>query len=78
LLLGKQVVAQGESMLLEAWHLDVVDAFKAEVEAEAAVRVGVGVRVAWDETELAKRVFALLVGEERRRLGLVARRRRRW
>ncbi|KAK4115697.1 hypothetical protein N656DRAFT_834835 [Canariomyces notabilis] len=76
LLLGKQVVAQGESMLLEAWHLDVVDAFKAEVEAEAAVRVGVGVRVAWDETELAKRVFALLVGEERRRLGLVGRRRR--
>jgi hypothetical protein len=65
-LLGKQVVAQGETMTLEQWHLDVVDAFAAEV-GQASV---------WDERVLAKRVFALLVGEERRRKGEVDRRRR--
>ncbi|KAH8906978.1 hypothetical protein BR93DRAFT_649657 [Coniochaeta sp. PMI_546] len=65
-LLGKQVTAQGETMTLEQWHLDVVDAFAAEV-GHASV---------WDERVLAKRVFALLVGEERRRNGEVDRRRR--
>jgi hypothetical protein len=63
LLLGKQVVAQGESMTLEQWHLDVVEAFAAEL----------GPGSAWDERVLAKRVFALLVGEERRRAGKVDR-----
>ena len=29
--LGKTVKSQGESMTLERWHLDCVDAFKAEV-----------------------------------------------
>lgn len=62
-LLGKQVVAQGETMTLEQWHIDVVDAFAAEIGGAA------------DERVLAKRVFALLVGEERRRNGLVPRRR---
>lgn len=62
-LLGKQVVAQGQTMTLEQWHLDVVDAFAAEVG-------GAGV---WDERTLAKRVFALLVGEERRARGEVDR-----
>lgn len=61
-LLGKQVTSQGESMVLEQWHLDVVDAFKKEVGG-------------WPEDVLAKRLFALIVGEERRRLGLVPRRR---
>jgi hypothetical protein len=65
-LLGKQVIAQGETMVLEQWHLDVVDAFAAEVGGGSV----------WDERVLAKRVFALLVGEERRRKGLVERRRR--
>lgn len=61
-LLGKQVTSQGETMLLEQWHLDIVDAFKKEVGG-------------WDENELAKRLFAVMVGEERRRLGLVPKRR---
>lgn len=62
-LLGKKAVtAQGESMVLEAWHLEVVEAFRAEVGG-------------WDGAVLAKRLFSLLVGEERRRLGLVPRRR---
>lgn len=61
-LLGKQVTSQGESLLLAQWHLDVVDAFKKEVGG-------------WPEDVLAKRLFALIVGEERRRMGLVPRRR---
>lgn len=61
-LLGKQVTSQGESLLLAQWHLDVVDAFKKQVGG-------------WPEDVLAKRLFALIVGEERRRLGLVPRRR---
>lgn len=64
-LLGKQVVAQGETMTLQQWHLDVVDAFAAEIGAGS-----------WDEKVLAKRVFALLVGEERRRNGKIDRSRR--
>ncbi len=55
---GKIVTAQGETMALEQWHLDIVDAFCREVGG-------------WDEPVLAKRLFALLVGEERRRQGLV-------
>jgi serine/arginine repetitive matrix protein 2 len=61
-LLGKQVVSQGEHMTLEQWHLDVVDAFRAEVPS------------VWGPEVIAKRLFALLVGEERRRLGLVPKR----
>lgn len=61
-LLGKKVTAQGEEMVLQAWHLEVVEAFRAEVGG-------------WDGAVLAKRLFSLLVGEERRRLGLVPRRR---
>ncbi|KAI1102330.1 hypothetical protein F4804DRAFT_353804 [Jackrogersella minutella] len=53
-LLGKEVAAQGESVLLETWHLEVVEAFRLEVGG-------------WDDRSLAKRVFALIVGEERRR-----------
>lgn len=54
-LLGKDVAAQGERMTLERWHLEIVDAFRAEV--------GYG----FDDRELAKRLFALIVGEQRRR-----------
>lgn len=61
-LLGKQVTSQGESMVLEQWHLDVADAFKEEVGG-------------WLEEALAKRLFALVVGEERRRSGQMPRRR---
>jgi hypothetical protein len=52
--LGKTVKSQGEAMKLERWHLDCVDAFK-------------GVVGGWDEGVLAKRLFALILGEERRR-----------
>ncbi|RSL98488.1 hypothetical protein CEP52_010293 [Fusarium oligoseptatum] len=58
--LGKTVKSQGESMTLERWHLDCVDAFKAEVGG-------------WDEASLAKRLFALILGEERRSRGIVDR-----
>lgn len=61
-LLGKMVTSQGERMALEQWHLDVVDAFKRDVGG-------------WPEDALAKRLFSLIVGEERRRGGLVPKRR---
>ncbi|KAM3070984.1 hypothetical protein ACMFMG_009891 [Clarireedia jacksonii] len=47
-----------ERMRLEQWHLEAVDEFRGEVPG-------------WDENVVAKRVFALIVGEERRRKGLV-------
>jgi hypothetical protein len=52
-------------MALQEWHLDVVEAFLSETGGEGS----------WDGTQIAKRVFALLVGEERRRLGMVPSRR---
>ncbi|KAG6360135.1 hypothetical protein INS49_011191 [Diaporthe citri] len=61
-LLGKMVTSQGERMALEQWHLDIVDAFKRDVGG-------------WPEDALAKRLFSLIVGEERRRVGLVPKRR---
>lgn len=51
--LGKTVKSHGEAMTLERWHIDVVDAFKGEVGG-------------WDEGALVKRLFALILGEERR------------
>ncbi|KAL7762046.1 hypothetical protein ACKLNR_008581 [Fusarium oxysporum f. sp. zingiberi] len=54
--LGKTVASQGESMTLERWHLDCVDAFKAQVGG-------------WDEAALVKRLFALILGEEKRSRG---------
>ena len=56
------VTSQGERMALEQWHLDIVDAFKRDVGG-------------WPEDALAKRLFSLIVGEERRRSGLVPKRR---
>lgn len=61
--LGKTVKSQGESMRLERWHLDCVDAFRADVGG-------------WDEGVLAKRLFALILGEERRGSGAEQRPRR--
>lgn len=61
-LLGKLVTSQDECIELRQPHLDVVDAFKKEV-------------CGWQEEVLAKRLFALIVGTERRRLGLVPKRR---
>ncbi|CEJ85579.1 hypothetical protein VHEMI03813 [[Torrubiella] hemipterigena] len=51
--LGKVVRAQGMAMALERWHLDCVDAFTEEVGG-------------WEVGYLIKRLFALLLGEERR------------
>ncbi|KAB8304737.1 hypothetical protein EYC80_004093 [Monilinia laxa] len=47
-----------ERLRLEQWHLEAVDEFRGEVPG-------------WDEAVVAKRVFALLVGEERRRRGII-------
>ncbi|KAG5946660.1 hypothetical protein E4U59_003207 [Claviceps monticola] len=52
--LGKTVKSHGTGMTLERWHLDCVDAFKAHVGG-------------WEEGVLAKRLFALMLGEETRR-----------
>lgn len=51
--LGKVVRAQGMAMALERWHLDCVDAFTEEVGG-------------WEVGYIIKRLFALLLGEERR------------
>ncbi|KAK4455459.1 hypothetical protein QBC34DRAFT_389943 [Podospora aff. communis PSN243] len=61
-LIGKKVSSQGEEMLLEEWHIDIVDAFCAEVGG-------------WEADDIARRLFAAMVGEERRRLGLIPKRR---
>jgi hypothetical protein len=57
-LLGKEVSAQDAHLLLEPWHLEVIEAFKLEVGG-------------WNERVLAKRLFALVIGEEKRRAGVV-------
>ena len=43
----------GDKMSLEQWHLEAVDEFR-------------GVVAGWEEKQVAMRVFALLVGEEKR------------
>ncbi|KAI0407903.1 hypothetical protein F4802DRAFT_492273 [Xylaria palmicola] len=53
-LLGMEASTRGSRLVLEPWHLDVVEAFRLEVGG-------------WDERALAKRVFALVIGEEMRR-----------
>jgi len=57
-LLGKTVRSQGESMKLQQWHLEAVDEFRGCVPG-------------WKEDTIAMRVFALLLGEQRRAAGLV-------
>lgn len=54
-LLGKNVSCNGEKMKLQQWHLEVVDEFRGRVDG-------------WQEADVAKRVFALLVGERKRGL----------
>lgn len=54
-LLGKNVNYAGEKMKLQQWHLEVVDEFR-------------GYANGWREADIAKRVFALLLGEEKRAL----------
>ncbi|KAI9046769.1 hypothetical protein LZ554_009506 [Drepanopeziza brunnea f. sp. 'monogermtubi'] len=57
-LLGKTVRSGDDSMQLEQWHLEAVDEFRGMVPG-------------WQEKVIAMRVFALLVGEEKRAAGLV-------
>ncbi|CAL3963288.1 unnamed protein product [Diplocarpon coronariae] len=56
-LLGKNVTSGDQKMRLEQWHLEAVDEFRGCVPG-------------WQESVIAMRVFALLVGEEKRALGL--------
>lgn len=59
-LLGKTVESQGEKLVLEQWHLEVVDEFRGYVPG-------------WEEKVVAMRVFSLVVGEEKRALRETAR-----
>lgn len=52
--IGMYVNSKGESMKLERWHVDCVDAF--------SVYVG-----GWDEEELVKRLASVILGEDRRK-----------
>ncbi|KAI5863510.1 hypothetical protein GGS23DRAFT_567384 [Durotheca rogersii] len=61
-LLGKEVAARGARMVLAPWHLEVVHAFRVAEEKR-----GDGDGCPWEARDLAKRVFALIIGEERRR-----------
>jgi serine/arginine repetitive matrix protein 2 len=66
-------------MVLEGWHVEVIEGFLRELGYYAEIGAdeeddGDGYEygeVAWGGREIARRVFALLVGGERRRLGLV-------
>ena len=48
-------------MRLQQWHLEVVDEFR-------------GIVPGWQEKVIAMRLFACIVGEERRKAGLIGRR----
>lgn len=54
--LGKTIQARGVKLTLEQWHLDIVREFREEVPG-------------WDEGVIAKRLFAIIVGEDFRRQG---------
>ncbi|XMA17146.1 hypothetical protein WAI453_009937 [Rhynchosporium graminicola] len=56
-LLGKTVFSGHEKMKLEQWHLEAVDEFRGCVPG-------------WQEKVVAMRLFALMVGEEKRAKGL--------
>lgn len=49
-LLGMYVTARGEWLQIEAWHLDCVQAFQVYVDG-------------WQEVDLVRRVFGLIMGE---------------
>ena len=52
-LLGRTVRSDGDCMVMEQWHLEVVDEFRGRVPG-------------WEEKVIAMRVFALIVGGRRR------------
>lgn len=57
--LGMKIVSDGTILVLQQWHLDIVARFMYDE------RVAPG----WDEGIIAKRLFAIIVGEERRAKG---------
>ena len=54
--LGRTIEARGVKLTLEKWHLDIVREFRGEVPG-------------WEEGIIAKRLFAIIVGEDFRRQG---------
>lgn len=60
---GQLVTLGGESMRLKWWHIDAISAFNQPMEG----------RIRWSEDDLAKRIFSILLTEERKRLRLARR-----
>lgn len=73
-LAGLEVATHDAKMVLEDWHMQAVEAFRCELlgddyhagDYEQDEEIGNGIS---DANSLSKRLFALLVGEERRRTG---------
>ncbi|KAI1858599.1 hypothetical protein JX265_010692 [Neoarthrinium moseri] len=59
-LAGKEVSTARQSLTLLPWHLEVVEAFRADVPG-------------WDARSLSKRLFALIIGKQNRQMGQVGR-----
>lgn len=75
-LVGMEVATGRAALVLESWHLEVVRAFRDAVLGESEKRKaensdgeGEEDTPSWNDRALCKRLFALLVGEERRRKG---------
>jgi serine/arginine repetitive matrix protein 2 len=68
-LVGLEVATGQASLVLEPWHLEVVGAFRDSVLLPDDSHGEDSGTVPWDDRALSKRLFALLVGEERRRKG---------
>ncbi|KAK5661037.1 hypothetical protein OQA88_12416 [Cercophora sp. LCS_1] len=56
MMLGRVVSGPEGRIVLEQWHLDVIEAFRAEVGG-------------WNDADISRRVFSLIMGEEKRRRG---------
>ncbi|ETS79099.1 hypothetical protein PFICI_08952 [Pestalotiopsis fici W106-1] len=69
---GLEVATHDAQMILEDWHMQVVEAFRSELLADSGVSPDADddeTHGVWDANSLSKRLFALMVGEERRRTG---------
>lgn len=56
-LVGQTISSHGEKLVLNPWHLSVIDAFKADVGG------------VWDELTLARRLFGVIVADGLRKEG---------
>ncbi|KAK4166119.1 hypothetical protein QBC43DRAFT_314010 [Cladorrhinum sp. PSN259] len=81
--IGKRNNPDREHIVLEQWHIDIIHAFKSEMESPQPLPLeGTNSNPSsrriekWDELDLAKRLFAVILGEQRRREGKVDRERR--